>query len=84
MAVQEFGRNVHGSSVRWFGLAAAVMAFASLAGARALDWLSQPGRLSVVAFMAPPQRSAAAKPDVDIDRMPTGSIGRNAVLIRLP
>ena len=74
-----------GSSARWFAAAAAVLCVASMAGAHALDWLSQSGRGTLVAYgpprTAPPQRAAADAPDVD--PMPTGSVPSNALVIRI-
>ena len=78
-------RDGRGSAVRWFAFAAVVLTVASLAGARTLDWLSQSGRVALVAYSppgtAPPRRAAADAPDVD--PMPTGSIPSNAIVIRI-
>ena len=78
-------RDSRGSAVRWFAFAAVVLSMASMAGAHMLDWLSQSGRVALVAYSpsgtAPPQRAAANAPDVD--PMPTGSIRSNALVIRI-
>lgn len=78
-------RNSRGSAVQWFAFAAVALAVASMAGARTLDWLSQSGRVALVAYRppgsAPPQRAAADAPDVD--PTPTGSIPSNAIVIRI-
>ena len=80
-----FMRDSRGSAVRWFAFAAALLTVASLAGAHALDWLSQSGRVALVAYAppgsAPPRRAAANTPDVDTT--PTGSIPSNALVIRI-
>ena len=78
-------RDSRGSAVQWFAFAAAVLAVACMAGARTLDWLSQSGRVALVAYgpprTAPPKRAAADAPDVD--PMPTGSVPSNALVIRI-
>ncbi len=78
-------RDSRGSAVGWFAFAAVVLTVASMAGARTLDWLSQSGRVALVAYSppgtAPPQRAAASTPDVD--PTPTGSIPSNALVIRI-
>ena len=83
--MDRFLRDSRGSAVHWFAFAAAVLTVASMAGARTLEWLSQSGRVALVAYSlpgaAPPQRAAANAPDVD--PMPTGSIPSNALVIRI-
>lgn len=84
MATMESRRDGGGSAVRWFALAAAVLSVAGAAGAHGLAWLAQPGRISLVAYhQAAPPIDARASADPGIDRMPTGSIPSNAVLIRI-
>jgi hypothetical protein len=81
--MQEFISDRRGSTVRWFAAAAAVLCAGCLAGARTLDWLTQSGRVALVADRAPaqPRRFAA---DADVDTMPTGSIpASRSLVIRL-
>ncbi len=81
--MRDFRRECGGSAVPWFALAAAVLCFASLAGAHGLDWLSQSGRIALVADRgtARPQRIAA---DPGVDPMPTGAIpAPRALVIRI-
>ena len=83
--MRRFRDDRGGSAARWFALAAAVLCAASLAGAHGLDWLSQSGRVALVAYRtaAPaPNRRFAADPNVD--PMPTGSVpASSALLIRV-
>ena len=80
--MHDFLRDRRGSAARWFALAAAVLCIVSLAGAHTLDWLSQSGRVALVAYHAPPpseNRRVAADPGVD--PMPTGSIPASSALV---
>ncbi len=83
--MQDVTSENRGSAVRWFALTAVVLSVASLAGAHGLDWLSRPGRLSLVAYRAPaPVRSRPVASDPDVDTMATGSIpASSALVIRL-
>ena len=77
-----FARDGRGSAVRWFALASAVLSMAGMAGAHTLDWLSQSGRVALLAYRAP-AAEAGAKTDSGVDTMPTGSIPPNALVIRI-
>ena len=80
--MMRFMRDDRGSAVRWFAFATLVLSVAGAAGARGLAWLSQSGRISVVAYGAPaPTRQTAT--DGGIDMTPTGAIPSKGVLIRI-
>lgn len=81
----DFPSDRRGSAVQWFALAAAAVCVASLAGARGLDWLSQSGRVSLVAYRAPaPSASRRAAADPNVDMTPTGSVpAGSALMIRI-
>ena len=80
--MQDFISDRRGTAVQWFAVAAAVLCVMSLAGAHALDWLSQSGRVALVAYRpaspAPNQRVAA---DPNIDPTPTGSVPAGSALV---
>ena len=78
--MRDFRSECRGSAVQWFALAAAVLSVVSLAGAHGLDWLSQSGRIALVADRGTvrSQRVAAAP---DVDPMPTGAIPASRALV---
>ena len=83
--MHDFTSDRRGSAVQWFALAAAVLCVASMAGAQALNWLSQPGRVALVAYRAPaPTQDRRVASNAGLDPMPTGSVpSSNALVIRL-
>lgn len=91
--MRRFVEDRSGAAVRWFALAALVLSLASVAGTRGLAWLSEPGRIAVVAYRAlpaPADEGATGASAVDqasadpgIDRTPTGSIPSKALMIRI-
>ena len=78
--MRDFTGDGRGSAVKWFALAAAALSIGSLAGAHGLEWLSQPGRVALVASVAPVQARRVAA-DADVDTMPTGSIPASSALV---
>ena len=78
--MRNFRSDRRGSAVRWFALAAAVLSLGSLAGAHGLDWLSQSGRVALVAYGAPAQSRRVAA-DAGVDPMPTGAIPASRALV---
>lgn len=79
-----FMRDSRGSAVQWFAVAALVLSVASVAGAHALDWLSQSGHVALMAYRAPATgANPRATADIGVDPMPTGSIPPNALVIRI-
>ena len=89
--MQSDNSNSRGSATRWFALAAVMLSAASMLGAQGLAWLSQSGRVSVVAYHAPEtggqggvaDMRQTGVADVGVDTMPTGSIGSTSVMIRI-
>ena len=82
--MNDFMGDRRASAAQWFALAALVLTVASMAGARTLNWLSQSGRVALVAYRAPaPTPNARAAADVGVDLMPTGSIPSSALMIRI-
>ncbi|MGI4765121.1 MAG: hypothetical protein ACRYGP_08670 [Janthinobacterium lividum] len=80
--MQDTTTDHRGSAVRWFALTAVALSVASLAGAHGLDWLSQPGRVALVAYRSPvPVRSQPVASDLGVDRMATGSIPASSALV---
>ena len=80
--MSDFPSDRRGSAVRWFALAAAGLCIVSLAGVHALDWLSQSGRVAMVASRAPaPTANQRVAGDPGVDSMPTGSIPSTSALI---
>ena len=78
----DFVSDRRGSAVQWFALAAAAVCVASLAGAHGLDWLSQSGRISLVAYRTPaPAASQRAAADPNVDMTPTGTIPSGSALV---
>ena len=81
-----FLRDRRGSATKWFAVAAFVVCAACLAGANGLAWLSESGRISIVAIrQAPaPTRTARGPVDPDVDDTPTGAIPpTTALMIRI-
>ncbi len=82
--MRDFMRNGHGSAVSWFALSAAVLSIAAMASAQSLNWLSHSGHLALVAYRSAPDAPAGgAGSDAGIDRTPTGSIQRSALMLRI-
>ena len=80
-----FMRDGRGGAVPWFALATFVLSVASMAGVRTLSWLSEPGRVALVASRTVEPRMARgpAAASADVDLMPTGAIPPNTLVIRL-
>ncbi len=84
--MKTFRRDDRGTATKWFALAAVIVSAGSMAGAHGLAWLSEPGRISVVAFKAPAAAPTAAPKgmaDAGVDDTPTGSIPSNGLMIRI-
>lgn len=82
--MHDFRGDRRGSAVQWFALAAAALCVACLAGAHGLAWLSQSGRVALVAYRAPADRTRHVDADPGVDTMPTGSIpASDALVIRI-
>ena len=82
--MRAFVGDRRGSAVRWFALAAAAVCVASLAGAHGLDWLSQSGRVALVAYRAPAPTQRGVVPSgggPDVDMTPTGSVPSGSALV---
>ena len=80
--MQDVTSERRGSAVRWFALTAVVLSVASLAGAHGLDWLTQSGRVALVAYRpTAPARVQQVASDPGIDRMATGSIPASSALV---
>ena len=84
--MHDFVSDRRGSAVQWFALAAAAVCVACLAGAHGLDWLSQSGRVALVAYRAPaptsrPASVGRAGSDPDLDMTPTGSVPAGSALV---
>ncbi len=65
-------------------MTAVIVSLACLAGAQGLAWLSQPGRVSIVAVRA--QNPAVAPrgiADAGVDPTPTGSVPKSSMIIRI-
>ena len=81
-----FRRDTRGSATQWFALAAFVVCAASLAGAHGLAWLSESGRVSIVAVRSAPAalHTARSPSGPDVDDTPTGAIPpATALMIRI-
>ena len=83
MTMKKFVRDDRGSAVRWFALTAVVLSAFSVAGAHGLAWLSQSGRVSVVAYRAPSDGGPRGLADAGVDAMPTGSVPSQSVMVRI-
>ena len=84
--ISDFRRNSGGSATQWFALAAFVVCVASLAGAHGLAWLTESGRVSIVAVRQAPASVHTARGPVDpnVDETPTGAIPpTTALMIRI-
>ena len=84
--MRDFRRNQHGSATKWFALAAVVLSAGGMMGAHGLAWLSQPGRISLVAYRTPAAAVAetpTAMADPGVDRTPTGSIPSSGLVVRI-
>lgn len=81
-----FRDDSRASATQWFALAAFVVCAASLAGAHGLAWLTEDGRVSIVAVRQAPAavHTARAPSGPDVDDTPTGSIApTTALMIRI-
>ncbi len=82
--MKTFMSDDRGSAGRWFALAGVVIALGSMAGAHGLAWLSQPGRVSIVAIRAQgPAATPKGMADAGVDPTPTGSVPNSSVMIRI-
>ena len=82
--MKTFMSDDRGSAGRWFALAGVVIALGSMAGAHGLAWLSQPGRVSIVAIRAQaPAVAPRGIADAGVDPAPTGSVPKSSMVIRI-
>ena len=82
--VKTFTSDDRGSATQWFALTAVIVSIGCLAGAQGLAWLSQPGRVSIVAARGQnPAVAPTGIADAGIDPTPTGSVPKSSVMIRI-
>ncbi len=74
---RQFMRNERGSASRWFAVTAVAITLAAVVAAQGFSWMSQSGRMPVIAlapFKRAPNAAEASAAAAGIDMTPIGVI----------